>query len=105
MREQICAVAAQDEHQQQLGVQAGGGNVLGGEAGDSLGQGVFQVHTAISPQRDGQFSVLSSQFSVGNLTSRDQPFTNGGVPLLVSGNALAQLRIQAKDFRVKDGRE
>src|SRR5437660_6820547 len=100
MREQICAVAAQDEHQQQLGVQAGGRNVVGGEAGDSLGQGVFQVHTAISPQRDGQFSVLSCE-----LGSPDPLLTNGRAAFTGIRNVLAQLRIQAKDFRVKDGRE
>src|ERR1700752_3019333 len=51
MREEIRALAVHDEHQQQLGVQAGGGNVLGREARYGFSEGVFQLHLAISPQR------------------------------------------------------
>ncbi|HWJ49030.1 MAG TPA: hypothetical protein VNS62_15350, partial [Candidatus Udaeobacter sp.] len=35
-----------------FGVHTRGGNVCGGEAGDGRGERVFQLHTAISPQRE-----------------------------------------------------
>ena len=51
MREEIGAIAAEREHQEQLGVQSRRGNVVRGEAVDGGGEDLLELHRSISPQR------------------------------------------------------
>jgi hypothetical protein len=53
MREEIGAVTVEREHEEQLGIQARGGNLICGEASDSRGESGFKLHESISPQRHG----------------------------------------------------
>jgi hypothetical protein len=47
---EIGAVAVESEHEEEFGVQARGGDVVGGEAGDGRGEGWLQLHLYISTQ-------------------------------------------------------
>src|ERR1700722_21011826 len=50
---EIGAVTVESEHEEEFGVQARGGDVVGGQAGDCGGEGRLQLHGAISTQRRG----------------------------------------------------
>jgi len=60
---EIGSVAVNGEHEEEFGVQARGGDVVRGEAGDGGGEGRLQLHVYISTHR--RAGVLSAEVGFG----------------------------------------
>jgi hypothetical protein len=77
---EISAIAVEDEHKEEFGVQARGWDVVRGEAGDGGGEGRLQLHVYISTH-GVEWEAANSRVVVENLKNCWQCGCNRGPSL------------------------